>query len=160
MNLKNDLDGDSWIDKAWGRSRTIVDSYRFRCCELLVEAKSYCSLHSHESAANLFCLVEGRMDIITLASNEIQCSSLNSGDVIVPSGVLHMFVAYDDCRLYESYYPDGGPNTIGCDINRLFISGKFSDGEIDQLFFDCHGTEMLDVFGDFDKWLKNKVDII
>ena len=122
-DLKDEQDGE---EKIWGTTRVVFSANRYSKHYLVVKANSYCSLHYHESRANDFELIKGKVEVISFYGPQIKKSVLTAGNKLtIPSLVPHIFFAHEDSIMTEEYHADRGHNAIHeSDIVRIMNGGK------------------------------------
>lgn len=112
-----------WIQKAWGRTRTLFADAQVEIVECEIKEGGYSSEHMHVSKHNQFFVVSGCLDlVITDTEGGPGKIRLNAGGTwTVPAGTAHSFHAGFDTRLIESYVATEG------EIDPLDIV-RFSEG--------------------------------
>lgn len=114
-----------WRDKAWGRTRCLIDSDLFSRHELEVKAGGFCSVHYHTERANRFIVQAGEIVVLTLMGQAILHEVTLTADMQfdVPSMLLHCFLVLSEGKLLEDYWPDRGGTVRNEDIVRLSHGG-------------------------------------
>lgn len=123
-----------WVNKAWGRTKEIVDSPFYSSHELEVIAGGYCSIHFHRERANRFTIKSGLVEIVEFFGTFITRKLLGPENIYdVPSLVPHLFIVHKDGQLIEEYFPDRGGVVRRDDIVRLVEGGRLHQNRIHEL---------------------------
>lgn len=114
-----------WQSKVWGRTRCLVENELYSLHELESDAGGYCSFHYHTDRLNVFEIVKGTLEIVTVYGPQVQSKILTADERFsVPSLVVHQFRCLEDCTLFEHYAADRGGTVRNDDIHRIMVGGK------------------------------------
>ncbi len=112
----------AWIQKPWGRTRTIFYDSQVEMIECEIRKGGFSSSHVHHRKHNHFHVISGKL--------RIEYESPWSGRVIgrdctleIIAGFRHSFIALEDTRLIEIYTSADGSPIDPDDIERFTENG-------------------------------------
>jgi hypothetical protein len=127
---------DDWVDKCWGKTRTLIDTTYYSKHELMVRAGGYCSLHYHKYRANSFTVTGGCVDVVMFMGPILKRYRLDrdNNKLVVPSLVPHMFMVVKDGIIIEEYFSDRKEGEVQSnDIYRIIEGGRTQVEDFDHL---------------------------
>ncbi len=107
-------------EKVWGRTIELFHNNTTSTHYLEIKAGGYCSEHKHAQKANIFFIIEGKLEITEWPDAPEHITILKPGDVYaVPTDIWHRFRAIIDVKCIEiyNYMYDGK------DIKRRTVGG-------------------------------------
>lgn len=98
----------TWMDKPWGKTRSIYSGPLMHADEIEVAKGGYCSIHAHSTKINIFHVRVGILMVrqFTIHGDRLKCNELSAGStLVVPAGILHQFWARHETQAVETYLP-------------------------------------------------------
>ena len=92
------------IGKIWGRTTELFRNDTMSTHYLEIEAGGYCSQHRHMQKENVFCVIEGELEITWWDGDDDRKVVIMAGEHdTVSIGVWHMFRAITHVKCIEIY---------------------------------------------------------
>lgn len=97
------------VEKPWGYEEIFAHTSRYAGKFLVIFKGRRLSLQYHEKKDETLYLLSGRMRLLLGDEEPMQERILEPGACFhVPAGILHRFIALEDCRLVEVSTPELG----------------------------------------------------
>lgn len=110
--------------KVWGTTECAVESDRYSRHLLQLTVGGYSSVHYHQERANRFLIASGSVAAIVWHGWLYSWVTLSADmTFVIPSLVVHQFVALTSGSMIEEYWPDRGGVVKQDDIVRLCQGG-------------------------------------
>ncbi|MCK9598405.1 MAG: cupin domain-containing protein [Candidatus Omnitrophota bacterium] len=110
--------------KVWGMTEAVFgDEMNFSVHYLHIDAGGYCSEHRHAQKANVFYVLEGRLEVyVWPPGRDIPDTTIlhRGEETFIPPGAWHMFKALENTECLEIYCG----RIIGDDIERRTTGGR------------------------------------
>ena len=94
--------------KPWGKSTSLTREPMVHSDVIHVKAGGFCSIHRHNSKANVFHVLKGMLIVRQLAALNASAyqRAIGPGESrVVPAGVWHQFWCPSECYALEVYLP-------------------------------------------------------
>lgn len=129
----------AWHDKAWGRTRQLIDSPDLHVSLIEVESGGYCSRHLHSTKHNIFAVLSGCLQVTVFEpfpDNHIplETRALSQQDqpFVVAPNTVHQFLGNERTFAAEAYFARVPGRLRDDDIVRYSVGGNLATGEPEQ----------------------------